>query len=192
MFMLLDYNLDNKMAVIDTNDGVVEVLTSDYIKGIVDNRPDIYISGIDKSASGDKYSVKRMPLPFTPYGGKIPVKVISKLDITKQGGNVTCRISYRDYFGENSVDAKKTVEVNLLSAQSVHDLVAGKFVLAQDTKVWYENVDDDWSYQMAGKRARYKFGDEFPYFEEVFPDLRLGDLVWVLMREGYIPVDINK
>ena len=142
--------------------------------------------------SGEKYAIKRMPLPFTLYGGKMPVKVISKLDITKQGGNVTCRISYHDYLGENCVNAKRTIEVNLLSAQSVSDLVADKFVLAQDTKVWYENVDDDWGYQMTGKRARYKFGDEFPYFEEVFPDLRLGDLVWVLLREGYVPIDINK
>jgi len=190
VFMLLDYNLDNKMAVMDTNDGVVEVLPSEYVKGIIDSRPDIYIAGIDKSTSGGKYSVKRMPLPFTLYSGKMPVKVISKLSITKRDDKVACHISYRDYLGENCVDAKRTVEVDLLSSQSVRDLATVKFLLAQDTRICYEN--DDWNYQMIGKRARYKFGDEFPYFEEVFPDLRLGDLVWILLGEGYVSMDVNK
>lgn len=192
MFMLLDYNLDSKMAVIDTSDGVVEVLPTEYVRGIINSRPDIYIAGIDKIMSGEKYAIKRMPLPFTLYGGKMPVKVISRLNMTKRGDKVVCRISYHDYLGENDVDAKKTVEVDLLSSKSVQDLVSEKFVFAQDTKISYEDASVDWSYQMKGKRARYKFDDEFHYFEEVFPDLRLGDLVWVLLREGYVPIDINK
>ena len=192
MFMLLDYNLDNKMAVIDTNDGVVEVLPLEYVRGIVDSRPNIYIAGIDKSTSGEKYTIKRMPLPFTLYDGKMPVKVISRLNLIKCGDKVRCRITYYDYLGEHCVGTKKTVEVGLLSSQSVHDLASEKLVFAQDTKISYEDSSNDWDYQMQGKRARYKFDDEFPYFEEVFPDLRLGDLVWVLFREGYVPIDINK
>lgn len=192
MFMLLDYNLGDEMAVIDTNDGVVEVLTSRFVKGIADNRPDIYISGLEKKASKKGYSVQRMPLPFEPYKGSLPVTVISCLDITKNRERVTCRISGYGYNGEDNLSHKKNFSLDLINRENSVDLAISPFFLANNTDIWYENIQDGTSFRTRGRKARYKFGDEFPYFEELFPNLSLGDFVWKILQKGYIPMNVNK